>query len=46
MPYKLSRNGRSVLVKRGSQWRVLKTHPSRKKALAHLRALKANVKHG
>ena len=46
MPYKLSSNGKAVLVKRSSHWRVLKRHPSKKKALAHLRALKANVKHG
>ena len=43
MPYKLS--GSRVMVKRGTRWRVLKTHPTRKKALAHLRALKANVRH-
>jgi len=32
------------MVKRGDKWVVLKTHATRAKALAHLRALKANVK--
>lgn len=43
MPYKL--NGSTVMVKRAGKWVVLKKHTSRAKALAHLRALKANVKH-
>lgn len=41
MPYKLS--GNRVMVERGGKWVLLKAHPSRKKALAHLRALYANV---
>ena len=31
--------GRNVLVKRGQKWTVLKKHPSKKEAIAHLRAL-------
>jgi len=46
MPYKLSENGKSVLVKRGARWVILKTHPSKTKALAHLQALNRNVRHG
>lgn len=42
MPYKL--RGRTILVKKGKKWTVLKKHPSKKKAIAHLRALEANVK--
>lgn len=43
MPYKLS--GNRVMVKRGKRWVTVKggSHPTRKKALAHLRALKRNV---
>jgi hypothetical protein len=41
MPYKLS--GTSVMVQKGGTWRVLKAHTTRAKALAHFRALKANV---
>ena len=44
MPYKLSEDGKSVMVKRGGKWVLLKAHVSKAKALAHLRALKANVK--
>jgi len=43
MPYKIK--GRSVLVKRGKKWTVLKRHPTKAKAIAHLRALEKNVKH-
>ncbi len=43
MPYKLK--GRSVLVKRGKKWTVLKKHPTKAKAIAHLKALMAKVKH-
>lgn len=46
MPYKLSEDGKSVLVKRGTHWVTLKRHADKKKARAHLRALQANVKHG
>lgn len=44
MPYKLGgADERSVMVKRAGRWVLLKRHPSRKRALAHLRALYANV---
>ena len=43
MPYKLK--GRSVLVKRGKKWIVLKKHTTKAKAIAHLRALEKNVRH-
>jgi hypothetical protein len=39
MPYTLS--GNSVMVKRRNKWVVLKVHPTRAKAQAHLRALQA-----
>lgn len=42
MPYKLS--GKNVMVYKGGKWKVLKRHASKAKAIAHLRALKANVK--
>lgn len=32
------------MVKKGGRWQVLKKHKTRPKAVAHLRALKANVK--
>ena len=32
-------------MKKGSQWVTLKTHPTVKKAEAHLMALNINVKH-
>lgn len=41
MPYK--RTGKTVLVKRGDRWVVLKTHPSATKAQKHLAALQINV---
>jgi hypothetical protein len=44
MPYRIE--GRSVMVKRGDRWVTLKTHPTREAALAHFRALQANVEHG
>ena len=43
MPYKIK--GRTVLVKKGKKWRVLKKHPTKAKAIAHLRALEINVEH-
>lgn len=43
MPYRLQ--DRSVMVKRGNRWVVLKRHPTKAAALRHLRALKANVRH-
>lgn len=41
MPYKVE--GATVYVKRGGRWVVLKKHPTAAKALAHFRALQANV---
>jgi hypothetical protein len=41
MPYKLE--GSTVMVQRAGKWQVLKKHPNRAKASAHLRALEANV---
>jgi len=41
MPYK--RRGRTVYVKRGDRWLKLKTHSTVAKAMAHLKALYANV---
>lgn len=32
------------MVKKSGKWQVLKKHTTRQKAVAHLRALKANVK--
>ena len=43
MPYKIK--GSSVYVKKKGRWVLLKKHPNRKKALAHFRALKINVRH-
>jgi hypothetical protein len=43
MPYKLNASGKGVMVKKGSAWVMLKAHPDHAKALAHLRALMANV---
>jgi len=43
MPYKIK--GRTVLVKKGKKWLVLKKHPTKRAAIAHLRALEINVKH-
>lgn len=43
MPYKAS--GKTVLIKRGGKWIVLKRHPTPKAAKAHAGALNANVKH-
>lgn len=45
MPYKLSDDKKAILILRGSKWKVLKRHRSPAQALAHFRALKANVKH-
>jgi len=44
MPYRLE--GSTVYVMRSGRWQVLKKHPTKKKALAHFRALKINVKEG
>lgn len=41
MPYK--RQGRHIYVKKGGEWKHLKTHPSVEKAKKHLTALKINV---
>jgi len=32
------------MVKRGERWRILKKHKTKKEAIAHMRALYANVK--
>jgi len=45
MPYKLSKSGKAVLVKRGNRWVVLKRHPTREKARKHVAALNINVHH-
>jgi hypothetical protein len=42
VPYKVT--GVSVMKKQGDAWVLLKKHESHAKALAHLRALYANVK--
>ena len=44
MPYRV--RGTVVQVQRSGRWRMLKKHRSHAKAMAHMRALKANVKHG
>ncbi len=43
MPYKLSKDKKTVMVKRGGAWEILKRYPSKAKALARLAALKINV---
>lgn len=43
MPYKLSEDGKAVMVHRGGRWRVLKKHRSKADAKRHLVALKLNV---
>jgi hypothetical protein len=43
MPYKVE--GKTVYVKKGGKWQVLKKHPSEAKAQAHLTALNINVEH-
>ena len=43
MPYKLSSDGKTVLVQRSGKWTPLKRHPTRAKALRHMRALYVNV---
>lgn len=43
MPYKLSENGKAVMVKRDGKWVMLKKHPTHSKAKAHLWALWENV---
>lgn len=42
MPYKL--DGNCVMKKTGARWEEVKCHPTHAAALAHLRALEANVK--
>lgn len=46
MPYKYgTKNGKpAVYVKKNGKWVVLKVHISKAKALAHLSALKFNVR--
>lgn len=44
MPYKLSKSGLVVMVKKMGTWTALKKHSTKQRALAHLRALKLNVK--
>lgn len=46
MPYRLSSDGKTVMVERKGKWVVLKKHPSRKAAKKHLAALVINVEHG
>ena len=43
MPYRIDGNTVEMLGSRG--WKPLKTHPSKKLAERHLKALKLNVKH-
>lgn len=43
MPYKAT--GKTVLIKRGGRWVVLKRHQSEAAARRHARALNANVRH-
>lgn len=42
MPYKTV--GNKVMVERNGRWELLKLHPTHAKALAHMKALYANVK--
>ena len=42
MPYRV--RGTSVQVKKNGVWKVLKEHLTRSAALAHMKALLANVK--
>lgn len=42
MPYRLK--GKTVQIKRGGRWVKLKTHPTVRAALRHLRALRINVR--
>lgn len=45
MPYRINpTNKKEVQIKKGKVWKRLKLHPNAKAALAHLRALKINVK--
>lgn len=46
MPYRLNPNNKKqVQVKRRGRWIVLKTHPTVRKARAHLYMLNKNVTH-
>jgi len=38
MPYR--REGKTIYVKKGGEWKVLKTHPSEEKAKAHFAVMK------
>ena len=44
MPYRVVAN--AVQIQKDGKWSLLKRHESHEKALAHLRALQANVEHG
>lgn len=41
MPYKIE--GSAVFVQKGGKWQLLKRHKTHSDALAHFRALQANV---
>lgn len=41
MPYKTE--GNKVMVKKDGKWKVLKEHPTKAQAVAHVIALKTNV---
>lgn len=41
MPYKIE--GSTVMVQKGGKWQLLKRHKTHGEALAHFRALQANV---
>lgn len=43
MPWRIQKKGDKWLVVKEEDGKVVGTHPSREKALAHLRALYANV---
>lgn len=45
MPYKLSQDGKAVMIKRNGRWVVLHRHSSHAKALAQLRAIEMHT-HG
>ena len=44
MPYKLSDDGKAVMEQKSGKWHVKHRFPTKKEALAYLRALYANVK--
>jgi len=43
MPYRISQDGLCVRKKAGARWKTVKCHGTHRQALAHLRALEANV---